>query len=175
MRKTRGTLVAGLALALVVSSGAWGYVAMRDDDRDAVQKTASNEPGLLDRLGGAARGLVGSGGKTKAEVVPAGLAVSEQPAAPKKWPAQKRVREVASKRTAHGKVYQLSDGRLQAEISAVPVNYRDRDGKYRPIDTTVRATGRPGYVQANTTYALTSLFGDPNHNRVHDANDLREK
>ncbi|WP_344298489.1 hypothetical protein, partial [Paractinoplanes deccanensis] len=161
MRGRRGPLAAVLALGLVLGTGSWVYVATRDDG-DAVRASASEEPGLLDRLGDAARGLVGSDGGGRAETVPvpAGLEVS-QPAEPgRKWPAQKRVREVAAKRTANGKVYQLSDGRLQAEMSAVPVNYRDAKGTFQPIDTSVKPTGRAGYVQGNATNTFTSLFGD---------------
>lgn len=165
MGRRRGVLIAALVLMLVASSGYWGYVATRDDGTAPAVAAAeqTSEPGLRDRLGGAVRDLVGGGtggGERKAEPVSAGLAVNERPPAGKKWPAQKRVREVAAKRTANGKVYQLSDGRLQAEISAVPVHYRDAKGAYKPIDTKVKPTGRAGYVQGNATNTFTSLFGD---------------
>ncbi|BBH66146.1 hypothetical protein ACTI_28310 [Actinoplanes sp. OR16] len=112
------------------------------------------DPGFLDRVGGAARNLVGAGGGSAArtEPVSAGLEVSERVPAAKKWPAQKRVREVTAKRSANGRVFQLADGRLQAEISSVPVNYRDSKGRWKPIDTTV--TDR-----RNTTNTFTSEFG----------------
>ena len=41
-------------------------------------------------------------------------------------PAPRRVRELTARRSADTRVFQLSDGRLQAEISAVPVNYGTR-------------------------------------------------
>jgi RHS repeat-associated protein len=76
------------------------------------------------------------------------------------WPAATRVKELAGRRTANATFYQLSDGRVQAEVSTTPVNYRDPAGGYRPIDTTVGATRRPGFVKGNATNAYTSLFGD---------------
>src|SRR5260370_42164774 len=39
-----------------------------------------------------------------------------------KMPAPRRVRELTARRSATTRVYQLSDGRQQAVISAVPVN-----------------------------------------------------
>jgi hypothetical protein len=33
---------------------------------------------------------------------------------------------------------------VQAELSAAPVHYRDGRGDWQPIDTTVRASARPG-------------------------------
>ena len=53
-------------------------------------------------------------------------------------PRPRRVRELPSRRTATTRVYELSDGRLQAEVSATPVNYQDAAGRWRPIDTAVR-------------------------------------
>ncbi len=40
-------------------------------------------------------------------------------------PKPRRVRELAKRRTANARVYKLSDGRLEADISAAPVNYAD--------------------------------------------------
>src|SRR6266702_7491785 len=47
-------------------------------------------------------------------------------------PAPRRVRELTARRSADTRVYQLSDGRRQAVISAVPVNYRDARGGWQP-------------------------------------------
>ncbi|MFR9781108.1 hypothetical protein ACL02O_34370, partial [Micromonospora sp. MS34] len=91
----------------------------------------------------------------------------------KKWPAQKRVRELTGRRTENGKVYQLSDGRLQAEISAVPLHYQDGKGNWRPIDTTVRPVADHGYVQGNRTNSFTSLFGDSSDDLVRFERDGR--
>jgi RHS repeat-associated protein len=174
MGRRRGALIAVLALTLVAGSGV-GYVATRDDDTAPAAASKQTGPGWGDRLGGAARHLVGAGngGRSKAEPVSAGLAVSSPAPAAKKWPAQKRVREVPGKRTANGKVYQLSDGRLQAEISATPVNYRDGKGKYQPIDTHIKPTGRTGYVQGNSTNTFTSEFGDRSDSLVRFGKDGR--
>src|SRR5437879_4615983 len=61
-------------------------------------------------------------------------------------PAPRRVGEVVGKRTENARVYRLSNGKLQAAISAVPVNYRGTAGHWQPIDTTVRRVSEPGYV-----------------------------
>jgi hypothetical protein len=71
----------------------------------------------------------------------------------------RRVRELASRRTANTRVYTLSDGRLQADVSAAPVNYRDAAGRWRPIDTHVRRSGRPGYRYASASNTFGSFFG----------------
>ncbi|WP_262285999.1 DNRLRE domain-containing protein [Micromonospora sp. MA102] len=154
-RRSRGPLIGGLALALVATLGGSQVLL----DRSAAGTTEA-DGGLLDRLGDAARGLVDGGqGRTKPEVVSAGLSLSEKPPAAKKTPPPKRVREVPGKRTANGRVYQLSDGRLQAELSAVPVNYRDAKGRFQPIDTAVKPASGGGFVAANTTNSFTSRFG----------------
>lgn len=70
-----------------------------------------------------------------------------------------RVAELVSKRNADTRVYQLSDGRRQAVISVIPMNYRDRRGRWQPISTTVRPAGLPGYDYANTTNTFRSFFG----------------
>ena len=71
-----------------------------------------------------------------------------------------RVRELTERRTTSAKFFELTDGRVQAEVSTSPVHYRDGTGAWREIDTRVAATGRPGYVLGNETNRFTSLFGD---------------
>lgn len=161
-RRSRGPLIGGLALAMVATLGGMEVLPDRNPARTEHAASAKDdEGGLLSRLGDAARELVNGGrGKAKPEVISAGLARDEKPLAGRKWPAQKRVRELTGKRTANSRVYQLSDGRTQAEISAVPLHYRDAQGRYQAIDTTVRPTTGKGYVQGNRTNSFTSLFGD---------------
>lgn len=76
------------------------------------------------------------------------------------WPAPRRVRELTARRSADARVYQLSDGRRQAVISAVPVNYRDARGAWRPVDTAVRPSARAGYAYANLANTFRSFFGN---------------
>ncbi|MDH6462647.1 RHS repeat-associated protein [Micromonospora sp. A200] len=159
-RRSRGPLVGGLVLALVATVG---WMEVPDDQRGGAVPVAKAEEddGFFSKLDNAARDLVDGGPrKARPEVVGAGLTVSEQPPPAKNWPAQKRVKELTGKRTANTKVYQLSDGRTQAEISAVPLHYRDAKGKFQPIDTKVRPATEKGYVQGNRTNTFTSLFGD---------------
>ncbi|MEV4481857.1 DNRLRE domain-containing protein [Micromonospora coxensis] len=165
-RRSRGPLIGGLVLALVATlSGMEALPGEQPDQRlkDADQAAnAAEDDGFLQRMGNAAREMVGGGGpgRAKPEVVSAGLAVSEKPPPAKVWPPQKRVKELTGKRTANGRVYQLADGRTQAEISVVPLHYKDGKGKFQTIDTTVRPAKDKGYVQGNRTNTFTSLFGD---------------
>lgn len=70
----------------------------------------------------------------------------------------KRVAELTDRRTANARYWKLSDGRVQAEVSAVPTGYRA--GKsWKDIDPTVTPTGAKGYDFANTTNAASSWFG----------------
>ncbi|WP_154937200.1 DNRLRE domain-containing protein [Micromonospora palomenae] len=135
---------------------------------------AEEDDGFLSKLGNAARDLVDGGPrKARPEAVSAGLAVNEKPPPAKNWPPQKRVKELTGKRTANGRVYQLSDGRTQAEISMVPLHYKDAKGKFQTIDTTVRPAKDKGYVQGNRTNSFTSLFGDSSKDLVRFEQDGR--
>ncbi|MFI2347971.1 DNRLRE domain-containing protein [Streptomyces sp. NPDC019443] len=70
----------------------------------------------------------------------------------------KRIAELTGSRTANARYWQLSDGRVQAEVSAVPTAYRS--GKsWKDIDPTVTPTGAKGFAFANTTNAARSWFG----------------
>ncbi|MFF4828063.1 DNRLRE domain-containing protein [Streptomyces sp. NPDC001312] len=79
----------------------------------------------------------------------------------KKSPKATRVKELTGKRTANARYWRLSDGRIEAEISSRATTYR-AGKEWKPIDTTVSATGREGFDYANTTNAGRSYFGsDP--------------
>lgn len=70
----------------------------------------------------------------------------------------KRVAELTGSRTANARYWKLSDGRVQAEVSAVPTGYRA--GKsWKDIDPTVTPTGAEGFDFVNTTNAARSWFG----------------
>ncbi|WP_354670079.1 DNRLRE domain-containing protein [Streptomyces sp. S.PNR 29] len=77
----------------------------------------------------------------------------------KALPPAKRVKELKSKRTATARYWQLSDGRIEAELSAEPLSYKD--GKtWKTIDTSVGKSRAKGYEFANTTNSGRSWFGD---------------
>ncbi|MFF4522464.1 golvesin C-terminal-like domain-containing protein [Streptomyces bluensis] len=78
-------------------------------------------------------------------------------------PKAKRVKELTDRRTANARYWQLSDGRIQAEVSAVPTSYRDGKTKsWKTVDTAVTRTGAKGFDFANTTNTGSSFFGsDP--------------
>ena len=80
------------------------------------------------------------------------------PAAP--IPAPRRVRELTDRRTATGKVFQLADGRTQAEVSREPVHYRDGNGRWQDIRPAIAAGTTAGYPYAATRNAFVSRFGD---------------
>ncbi|MGH8824945.1 MAG: hypothetical protein ACRDVN_10760, partial [Jiangellaceae bacterium] len=74
-------------------------------------------------------------------------------------PPATRDRELVERRTPHGKVFELSDGRMEAEIAPDPVHYRDGEGRWQEIDTGVAATDREGFGFGNTRNNFGSLFG----------------
>ncbi|WP_307622084.1 DNRLRE domain-containing protein [Streptomyces sp. V3I7] len=79
----------------------------------------------------------------------------------KKAPKAKRVKELTARRTSNARFWQLSDGRVQAELSAVPTSYRSGAGKkatWKPIDTAVHASKAKGFELANTTNEGRSWF-----------------
>ncbi|SCG67212.1 RHS repeat-associated core domain-containing protein [Micromonospora siamensis] len=183
-KRSRVPLIGGLVVALVATLGGMEALPGRYSGPQAAhaapkgaptpEGTAEEDDGFLSKLGRAARGVV-AGGKpeAKAEAPAAGLAVSEPPAEAKVWPAQKRVRELPGKRTANSRVYQLADGRTQAEISMAPLHYRDAKGAWQAIDTQVRPTTTKGYVQGNRTNSFTSLFGTSSKDLVRFEQDGR--
>ncbi|MET9967661.1 DNRLRE domain-containing protein, partial [Streptomyces sp. NPDC006356] len=77
-------------------------------------------------------------------------------------PKADRVKELTKQRTANARFWQLSDGRVEAELSAVPTSYRSGTGKkasWKSIDTAVRGTKAKGFEYANTTNNGRSWFG----------------
>ncbi|MEV4426254.1 hypothetical protein AB0K23_12920, partial [Streptomyces sp. NPDC049602] len=73
-------------------------------------------------------------------------------------PKAKRVAELAGRRTANARYWMLSDGRVQAEVSAVPTGYRS--GKsWKDVDPTVVPSDVEGFAFSNTTNAASSWFG----------------
>ncbi|WP_405806579.1 DNRLRE domain-containing protein [Streptomyces sp. NBC_00210] len=76
----------------------------------------------------------------------------------KKLPKAKRVKELTNRRTPQARFWQLSDGRVEAELAAVPVSYKS--GKsWKPIDTALRPTTAKGFDFANTANTGQSWFG----------------
>jgi hypothetical protein len=76
-------------------------------------------------------------------------------------PPARRVEELPGLRTETAAFYELSDGRVEAEVSAAPVHYRDAEGRWRPIDVRVVAGDRDGYSFENRTNRFTSRLGPP--------------
>ncbi|MFG2331527.1 DNRLRE domain-containing protein [Streptomyces sp. NPDC048604] len=75
----------------------------------------------------------------------------------------RRVKELTDRRTPQARYWQLSDGRIQSEVSGVATHYatgKGRERTWRPIDTTVAPTDRAGFTHANTTNVARTWFGD---------------
>lgn len=58
------------------------------------------------------------------------------------------------------RVFELSNGQFEAELSAQPQHFQDAEGGWQPVDTTVREQSRDGYMFGNDTNAFASAFGD---------------
>ncbi|MFF3290685.1 DNRLRE domain-containing protein [Streptomyces sp. NPDC003023] len=74
-------------------------------------------------------------------------------------PAPKRVKELTERRTPNARYWQLSDGRVQSEVSAVPTHY-DAGKSWQAIDPTVKPADRKGFTLANTTNVARTYFGE---------------
>jgi RHS repeat-associated protein len=172
-RKARGVarvvrLVAMACVLTLVSQVAPGVAWAADANGDG-----GSEPSLVDRL----RDLVGLGGD-EAQAPPRDPGqrpvVSRMPEVEvprrERLPASavagpvSRVEELVGERTGNGRFHRLSDGRVEAEIAAAPVNFRDAAGRWHPIDTTVQpavvAPGPGGFAWSNVTNTYASYFGD---------------
>jgi RHS repeat-associated protein len=68
-------------------------------------------------------------------------------------PHAKRVSELTDRRTANASYYRMSDGSVQEELSAVPVHYRDSQGKWQSIDTTVKPLTATSLTAASPSHA----------------------
>ncbi|UYQ60705.1 DNRLRE domain-containing protein [Streptomyces peucetius] len=92
-----------------------------------------------------------------------GIADRQKLAPGKNDPKAKRVKELTSRRTPSARFWQLSDGRVEAELSAAPTSYQDPASKsWKSIDTQVRAVRSKGFDFANTANTGRSWFSsDP--------------
>jgi RHS repeat-associated protein len=79
---------------------------------------------------------------------------------PEPKPEPRRVREVPERRTANSRSFELSDGRVQEELSAAPLHYRNGAGQWQPIDVTVGRSPRAGFTVGNETNAFRTYFGN---------------
>lgn len=77
-----------------------------------------------------------------------------------KAPKPKRVKELKNRRTPSARFFALSDGRVEAELTAVPTAYRDgKDKTWKPIDVSVRETSKKGFDYSNTANIGRTYFG----------------
>ncbi|MPZ29100.1 MAG: DNRLRE domain-containing protein, partial [Micromonosporaceae bacterium] len=157
MRRSRGVLVGFLVLVLVLGLGG----AQPSPGSGAPQLSLGDVRGWLrDSLA-----FDAWSGWLESDPAPAEptaeLALPRNQVAPvgQPEPHAQRVAELTDLRTETGTFWQMSDGRVEAEIAAAPVHYRDGDGGWRPIDTTVVPSDRAGVVFENTSNTFGSFFG----------------
>ncbi|MGH9200372.1 MAG: hypothetical protein ACRD2A_03950, partial [Vicinamibacterales bacterium] len=56
------------------------------------------------------------------------------------------------------RTYRNADGTYRLEAFPGPVHYRDTDGDWQPIDSTLIASDRPGYAHRNRANSFTAHF-----------------
>lgn len=82
-----------------------------------------------------------------------------QASAPQSKITAHRTVELTELRTETTKRFRMSDGTIEAELSAGPVHYRDNAGHWQDIDTRVAASDKPGYGFGNSKNSFRSDFG----------------
>ncbi|QLQ37610.1 DNRLRE domain-containing protein [Micromonospora robiginosa] len=148
-RHTRRLLAAVIA-AVLVASGSPAQARPPGDGKPAPR------PGTVLRPPAAKGRDVPKTPPGPAKVLPS----VARPAPAEAMPAPRRVRELADRRTATTKVFQLADGRTQAEVSREPVHYRDGKGRWQDIQPEVTAATTAGFPYAATRNSFVSRFGD---------------
>ncbi|MEV0353262.1 DNRLRE domain-containing protein [Nonomuraea sp. NPDC050680] len=96
----------------------------------------------------------------KGEITLPGRSADGRTGRPVAQPPGKRVKEVAGKRSRFATVFELEDGRLQAEVSSRPANFLDGDGKWQPVDTRVEDASEDGFPHGNDKTGFATRFGD---------------
>jgi RHS repeat-associated protein len=69
-------------------------------------------------------------------------------------PSPEVISEIPEKRTANSKTFELSDGSNETVFFGAPVNYRDDDGDWKPIDETFEAAPSGGVTNAANSFDL---------------------
>lgn len=60
--------------------------------------------------------------------------------------------ELPGKRTATSNTFELADGTLEAQIFQTPVNYRDEDGDWQPIDPELQETASGAVINGDNNF-----------------------
>ncbi|NUO56903.1 MAG: DNRLRE domain-containing protein [Hamadaea sp.] len=155
-RSRRWLLASALSVVMIMGSGVPAFAAP-----SSTQQAADDPGGFWDPI----RHLFGASSAPRPKEPPKsvdlrldGVPHDDPGSKGKAWAPAKRVKELTSRRTRNARFYLLSDGRMQAEVSQTPLNYRD-GGTWKPIDLSVRA-GSGGWAYQNVANAFTSRFGD---------------
>ncbi|MFI0372079.1 DNRLRE domain-containing protein [Actinomadura sp. 1N219] len=154
-RLLAGIMVVVLALALAPPARAEQRPANAEASAPGDGWKPESKRNAWDRF----KGLFGDDEPKSRKLAAVGVPRNDpMPPSAKAAPA-KRVKELTGRRTANAKVFELSDGRLQKELSAVPRHYRGKDGDWHDIDPRVKSTDRKGFVYGNQTNTFSSFFG----------------
>ncbi|MFG2091264.1 DNRLRE domain-containing protein [Spirillospora sp. NPDC048824] len=154
-RLLAGMLVVVLALALAPPARAQQPRAGAEASDPGDGWKPESKRNAWDRF----KGLFGDDDPEPRKLAAGGVPRNDPKPRGKKAAPAKRVKELAGRRSANAKVYQLADGRLQKELSAVPLHYRGKDGDWHDIDPRIKPTDRKGFAYGNQTNAFESFFG----------------
>jgi hypothetical protein len=66
--------------------------------------------------------------------------------------------EDPTRRTETSTTFANPDGTWTTKVSMSPVNFRNADGEWKPIDTSLVDSSRPGYVAANARNSFDLLI-----------------
>ena len=83
-----------------------------------------------------------------------GFAPLEKRSAPMLGPRTKDGREILSERGSHSRTYLNPDGSLTTSISATPVNFKDGEGSWRPIDNRLVQTSAGTYRNRQNRFTV---------------------
>ena len=81
-------------------------------------------------------------------------ASNEDSGSAKAEPAATLVRELPAKRTATSDTFLLSDGSLEARLYETPVNYRDSEGDWKPIDQELQEAPNGAIINGANSFDL---------------------
>jgi hypothetical protein len=80
------------------------------------------------------------------------MAVTDEP---------QKVREVIELKEENAKVFLLDNGQIQYDIYPIDIHYRDKDGKLKDIDNSIKeASGKGDYIFSNTANSWYAFFKD---------------
>ncbi|HVD47847.1 MAG TPA: DNRLRE domain-containing protein, partial [Candidatus Limnocylindria bacterium] len=93
---------------------------------------------------------------TPVQAAPAAIRSNGQPA----LQVQAQTGELPDRRTKNSKTSRNANGTYTTTITNGPINYRDANGKWQPIDSVLTASAKSGYAWANRANSFKVNFKD---------------